>query len=98
MTIDLQNVKFEARITKDTDSIHVEVFAPGIGLDRDRVYGWGLKPTHGTLAERLVKAVEAGKVLTATGVGTDIHNETYLQTSCRVLGRTLNADLRRLGF
>lgn len=98
----LENVKFTATIREESDElgprIVVEAFANDLGLDRPRIVGWGLKKTHRALGERLVRAIEAGVVLTPEEIRRDVHNESYLVTRCTVLGRTLNADLRRLGF
>lgn len=97
-TTTLKNVKFEVSIKEDAEVVHVEVFAPDLGLDRPRVRGWGLGHGKMKLAERLKKAIYAGVVLKPVAIHKDVHNETFLETSCSVLGRYLNADLRRLDF
>ncbi len=69
-----------------------------VGLDRAHVHAWGLRANHGALAERLVRAIRAGAVLTNPVVKTDIYGHTYLSTQSQVLGRNFNADLKRIGF
>lgn len=61
-------------------------------------YGIGLKITHAALAQRLIKAINAGKVFTNVHVAKDVHDDEYITSTCHTLGRTLNADLKRLGF
>ena len=39
-----------------------------------------------------------GKVYAVKGVQTDVYGKTYLVAHSVVLGRTMNADLKRLGF
>lgn len=53
-----------------------------------RAMGWMLPKSHGALAKRLVRAIEAGVAVTHDGAG----------YTTAILGRTMNADLRRLGF
>ena len=50
------------------------------------------------LGERLIRAIEAGVAITATRVAKDVNGNEYIESHCHVLGRRLNADLRRLGF
>jgi hypothetical protein len=102
-TPDLKNVKFAATITKENspefnESLVVKVTVSGIELDRHDLYGWHLLPKHRKLAERLVRAVEAGVVFTPERVATDVNGNTYLVAPTKVMGRTANADLKRLGF
>ena len=47
---------------------------------------------------RLERAIRAGKAYVPTGVTIDGQGRSYVQTEARVLGRMLNADLRRIGF
>lgn len=98
-----ENVKFTTLVTEEHEPILgrrivVTAYAPELGLDRIQVAAWGLKPCHGVLAERLARAIEAGVVLKADEIKRDVNGKSYLSTSSAVLGRTLNADLRRLGF
>ena len=80
--------------------IHVRVRAEGGTVDRRDVFGWHLGATTDAdaMADRLVRAVNAGRAITVNGVLTDVNHQTYLNTSVHVMGRRLNADLLRLGF
>jgi hypothetical protein len=68
------------------------------GVDRPRSFSWGVKSTHRKLAERLKAAILAGVVFYKIQKGTDANGQTYPTFSCRVSGRHMNADLKRLGF
>jgi hypothetical protein len=53
------------------------------------VAGWMLAANKGKLAARLARAIEAGRAVTIAADGTkNVH----------LIGRTLDADLRRMGF
>lgn len=78
------------------NTFHVAVQANGDELDRRYVAGWSVP--NEKLAERLVKAIHAGVVLDVNGVLTDVNGKTYLSCTSKVLGRTMNADLKRMGF
>lgn len=77
---------------------NIEVIPVWKGVDRPVCFSWGLKKSHMSLAKRLQKACLAGVVLVNPQIKTDIYGKTYVETNCRVLGRMLNADLKRLGF
>lgn len=77
---------------------HVEAHAPTDLVERTYVSGWTLKPKDRVLVTRLVCAIEAGAALTDLTVKTDVLGKTYVASTSTVLGRTLNADLKRLGF
>lgn len=79
-------------------AIDVWVTFPNAGVDQPQGPGWELGPKHQKLAERLKAAILAGKALTVEGVTEDVHGKTYVRTRVNVLGRTLNADLTRMGF
>lgn len=69
------------------------------GVDRPCVGGWGLPIEARPLAERLKQAIEAGAVHRDPHVETDVEGMTYVaSTQNRVAGRTMNADLKRLGY
>lgn len=99
----LENVKLTAKLTEVQDRelgphLLVSVTTKAPGLDRSDVYGWHLSPKHRKLGERLVRAVEAGAALTPERIDRDVNGKTFLVAPTKVFGRTLNADLRRLGF
>lgn len=50
------------------------------------------------LANRLAAATEAGVIQSEARVLRDVDDQTYVQSRCAVLGKYLNADLKRLGF
>jgi len=69
------------------------------GVDRPFVGGWGIPIDARTLAERLKRAIEAGVVHSDARIETDANGSTYVATTqVRVAGRTMNADLKRLGY
>jgi len=67
-------------------------------LDRPSTGGFGLKLKHVALAERLVRAIKAQVVFTDPRIARDVAGHSYITSGCRVLGRTINADLKRLGY
>jgi len=70
----------------------------GATLDRPSTGGFGLKLSHRALAERLVRAINAQAVFANPAIKRDVNGATYISAASRVLGRMINADLRRLGF
>jgi len=68
------------------------------GVDRPHVGGWGLPMNHRTLAERLKRAVEAGAAYRCVSKCVDVYGKSYINTGSEILGRHMNADLRRLGY
>lgn len=82
-------------ITRSDDAIDVTVYWKGV--DRANGGGWQLRKNHGALAERLKKAIEAGDLYEFRGVLVDVDGNTYVSAVPKALGRTMNADLLRLG-
>jgi hypothetical protein len=66
------------------------------GVDRPDTGGWLVRGKR--IADRLTLAIVAGAAVSPTGITTDRQGRTYVQTRSHVLGRTMNADLRRLGY
>jgi hypothetical protein len=92
-----------ARIEIQTDEhtgrhLVVETTWTGAALDRPDGIGFGLSLAKRALAERLVRAINAGAVFTRPEIKVDVNGATYVSSGCAVLGRRMNADLRRLGF
>lgn len=56
-----------------------------LGANGEHLMAWQLPAKQGALAKRLARAIEAGKAVTVSG---NVH----------VVGRYMNADLKRLGF
>lgn len=83
---------------EDGDWTVKAVFVSDVQVDRPNSRGWGLGPRHEALANRLVRAVNDGVIFSDFRKGTDDNGQTYLTATSNILGRTLNADLRRLGY
>jgi hypothetical protein len=66
------------------------------GVDRPNTGGWVVRDKR--MARRLEAAIRAGVVYSRTEIRTDVDGNTYVAVTSRVLGRYLNADLKRLGF
>lgn len=65
----------------------------------DRPITFGILCSSLKSANRLRKAALAGKVVDMEAeILTDIEKETYAKHNCRVMGKYLNADLKRLGY
>ena len=67
-------------------------------LDRPHSFGWAVSGHKRALAERLVRAVNAGAVFGTAFVKRDVYGKTYIEADCKVSGRHLNTDLQRLGY
>lgn len=77
------------------DPAYVTVWPLWSGVDRP--YGTGIS-VQKKLASRLARAMEAGAVFLDPQIKTDINGNTYIEARCMVLGRHVNADLKKLGF
>lgn len=88
--------KLIATIHTDDNEIVVRAHVEGLAVDRPELQGWVC--TNQKIAERLKAAIEAGVVFHNFSIKPDINGKTYLSASSRVLGRMMNADLKRLGF
>lgn len=97
---DLELTLEEPTIERGADGITVRV----MWSDGNQAHAWGLGPRHGSLAARLVTAIRAGVVLVDGGPFADgpyAHNEDGTRRrhcTSLILGRTMNADLHRLGY
>lgn len=87
-----------AVVTVQSDRIQVNVVWGGAELDRPTTYGFGLKANHAGLATRLKRAIDAQAVFTDPKIVNDVNGHTYVMAKCLVMGRYLNADLKRLGY
>lgn len=85
-------------VTEDADMISVHPIWEGV--DRPDVGGWGLPKTASgrKLVKRLVAACESGAAFSATELCTDNGGQTYIHATHAVMGRYMNADLKRLGY
>jgi hypothetical protein len=61
-------------------------------------YGIGLKITHNGLADRLIRAINAGKVFSDLEILVDVHGAEYISSTCMINTRVMNASLKRIGF
>jgi hypothetical protein len=70
------------------------------GVDRPKTSGLTIADTEAgrKLAARLKLAIEAGATDRDPTIHTDRRGQTYVQAETTVRGRTLNADLKRIGF
>lgn len=83
-------------IKTDPDDGHLSVWTVWHGVDRPCTSGMSVKDRK--MAARLTAAIEAGAAVTRGDVLTDVDGRTYVDEHWNVLGRMLNADLRRLGY
>src|SRR4051812_6638327 len=83
-------------VREDGDSLCVAVIWKNV--DRPDVGGWGLKKSHRSLANRLAAALATERIHANAEVKTDVNGQTYVSSHPPILGRKLNADLKRLGF
>jgi hypothetical protein len=76
---------------------HSSVYPVWSGVDRPITSGWQVRNRD---AVRLKRAIMAGAVCKSTRVATDVDGKTYVDHDghARVSGRSMNADLKRLGF
>lgn len=55
-------------------------------------------PSNVKLAARLAKAIEDGKVFVNCEMSKTAEGKPYLKSDIRVFGRSMNADLKRIGY
>lgn len=84
--------------TLQDGSAHLSVDPIWRGVDRPDVGGWGLRLTDRRLADRLVLAVRSGAAFSCVRKCVDVAGNSYISAEHAVMGRKLNADLRRLGY
>lgn len=90
------SLAFLVGITTTPNDRSVDVTLVWAGVDRTTSGGWAVADQK--TADRLVAAIEAGAVLRDVEVRTDVNGKTYMNYQSTVLGRTIKADLTRLGF
>lgn len=90
--------KAHGELTETADGLSVHIIWDSPAVDRTDVGGWGLGLRHRALAERLIRAINAGKAYRNPRLATDVNGKTYVQADHTILGRHMNADLTRLGF
>ncbi len=92
--------KGQISVSPEGDSLSISVIWTDSNgpLDRPNVGGWGVGLKHRKLAERLVRAIDAGKAHTGATVKRDVNGKSYVQANAQIRGRCMNADLACLGF
>jgi hypothetical protein len=83
-------------ITSRRPSIGFTVRPYWTNVDRPEGVGYAVKDMR--TAVRVRDAMAAGVVFADAEIKTDVNGKTYASARSAILGRTLNADLRRLGF
>lgn len=92
------------RISTDPDgelSVSVVWSGGNAPIDRPDTGGWLIgpdSPFRRKLAQRLVRAIDAGVVHSDPALVIDNYGHTYVSARRNVMGRRMNADLKRLGF
>lgn len=80
-------------------SLVVHVEWDGVTVDRPRTFAISLPTSRSwKLAYRLMAAINAQVACVNPFVTYDIYGKSFVESHCKVMGRTLNADLKRLGF
>ena len=82
----------------EVPGIQVMVTFPNAGVDRPSTIGVIVDSNKMILALRLVDAINAGVAYKVEGIVKDSAGQTYVGGSLQVIGRRLNADLKRLGY
>lgn len=90
-------LKATATITQEDGRIMVTISWSGAELDRPSTGGISCGKDM-RLANRLAACINAQKAHSSPRVVRDINGRTYVQATCLILGRRMNADLKRLGF
>lgn len=82
--------------TEEHEDGSVSVWTVWADVDRPRTGGYLVK--NRKMADRLERAILAGRVWINPAVHIDVNGRSFVSAASAVLGRTLNADLKRLGF
>lgn len=88
-----------AKMPQDLIRVSTEITFKGV-TDQMMSYSFAVSPANRKLATRLQKAINAGKIFTNLRVAqtTVAPVRNIILSDHTVLGRTMNADLKRLGF
>ena len=94
MTVQLADVKIHRT---ELQTIVQTIYS---GVQGEQGPGWAFPPTKAgyKLATRLAAAIRAGVAVSEPVVKFDINGRTYASVEAKVIGRTMNADLTRMGF
>lgn len=94
---ELEGVIIHRQTDKDLGD-HLTVAPLWKGVDRPYVGGMALSPSKIVLARRFARAMVDGVAFRSIEVCTDVEGHTYVSATNKVLGRRLNADLKRIGY
>jgi hypothetical protein len=78
--------------------VRVNTTWSGAKLDRPNTHSYMLRAGKAALAARLKRAIDAQAVYANPNVVKDVNGHTYVHATCRVMGKYMNADLKRLGY
>jgi hypothetical protein len=92
----MASLRATAKITQGDDGFSVTIDWDA-NVDRKNTGGWSVGPDR-KLADRLAACVNAQKAFTNAHIDKDVNGKTYVAWTSQVLGRRMNADLKRLGF
>jgi len=92
------DLKPTAMIESTENGTVVSIVFLDAGVDRTVSIGVIVDPKKPNLIIRLTKAIEAGVAFTDTQIKKNIYGKTYVAGNLQVIGRRLNADLKRLGY
>lgn len=97
--IDLSGLRYIATVVpaqRTGDYPSVKITIEGVDVDRRDFHGYACSSL--AIARRMADAVNAQRVFYHPAVRTDVNGKTFVHAASHVLGRMMNADLRRLGF
>lgn len=77
-------------------SVYPVYAVEGIAIDRPAPGGWVV--TSRKMADRLTAALRAGVAAPNPRIRVDIFGDTYASYDHVIMGKYMNADLRKLGF
>ncbi len=89
---------FDAEVTPSKEfpgSFNVAPVCTSHVTDRGCAFSWLASEKH---VARLSAAIRAQKAIKNPSIKTDIGGKTYVSFDIEVIGRRMNADLKRLGF
>ena len=92
--------KFKAEVEErdGLDGKEYDVKIVSVSPEVDRPHTYGIRTSKPRLRDRLIRAINAGVITENPSLKTDVDGKTYVCFSSAVMGRYLNADLKRLGY
>lgn len=94
---------FDVEIASAPGRTTARVFVRGLGIDREEVYAisTGSGKNAKSLAERFARLIYSGRAIRQGWILTDMYGKTYLSIDWvggMLIGRRMNADLKKFGF